>query len=683
MQGQSDPPKSSPWWSILVGKTKWKWFSSTSASSSSASSETANLPSTQILSQESYTTAKPSNSSQSSTLATSAPPPSPSILSWLSFANSTTANTSTSATQSSSHAPISDRVDGPGSNPIADDSDKISGGNKAKTPAKGIKKRKRIDEDGSNLNSDRKHCANCKTKATPRQRTHGSDRPDTNNRACESEGSKTDSIDTPEKKVEVEEMPVKKKRRKSSVQHSVPTPKNDVKDVKMSTKKIRKSYVMDSADTPRNEATSVEMTIKKTKSRGPKQCANCETKKTPLCHGRHKPLAGADMEEAPVSDVDSDSDATDIVGEGYVEVPVEETTREKTMQDIPRSMFEDSGYMDQTDADSETIDVARVELPVKDTANNRNTPPLVNYPQTPDQPCENCGIDYTSCWRRGPGNCPSKCTALNDRLMYAAPDGNLRRNYRHKLLILSLFIMKTILSWSLLIGLGLFMHVVVLNKLATMSTSSSASPSSTSFFSWFSFQTTSNTAAAPTSPSPNDSNIPKVSKATEDGLSDLNRGADIPSVHDKVWENPYYPLPGPPQTQEEKDLLSLYIRKEREATKAGIQAKLTNESELAGGDMDKIARSNCADIRFDLTKCLRSSNSTWIGTPNLCNELRDKFSECLGLQKQYLKELGFTSLSSGTTLREKMLLAERADDMYLKEMRRREKEATKKNSEAV
>ncbi|KAJ3410315.1 hypothetical protein HDV05_003895 [Chytridiales sp. JEL 0842] len=137
----------------------------------------------------------------------------------------------------------------------------------------------------------------------------------------------------------------------------------------------------------------------------------------------------------------------------------------------------------------------------------------------------------------------------------------------------------------------------------------------------------------------------------------------IPDVHDKVWENPYYPLSGPPQSQEERDYLKAIINDELNATRAGIRKAFGPK------DGDKVAVSNCADLRYEMARCMTS-----FGWKGLCMKEKKAFDECIEIQKDKLKEVGYYSLNHDASDRERAILADRADRLYLAEMARRKLE---------
>ncbi|KAJ3217709.1 hypothetical protein HDU67_007405 [Dinochytrium kinnereticum] len=142
--------------------------------------------------------------------------------------------------------------------------------------------------------------------------------------------------------------------------------------------------------------------------------------------------------------------------------------------------------------------------------------------------------------------------------------------------------------------------------------------------------------------------------------------SNILSLLHQVWENPYFPLNGPPRNQREQEILQKAIIEER----AKVREELSRTRNV---DLDSMAASNCADLQWDVQKCLKSYTlSGWTG---LCRLERKKLKECLFMQKDILQELGYSKLRANVTPRERMLMAERADEIYLQRMKQRDEES--------
>ncbi|KAJ3188280.1 hypothetical protein HDU85_005430 [Gaertneriomyces sp. JEL0708] len=136
-------------------------------------------------------------------------------------------------------------------------------------------------------------------------------------------------------------------------------------------------------------------------------------------------------------------------------------------------------------------------------------------------------------------------------------------------------------------------------------------------------------------------------------------------VADEVWENPYYPLNGPPQNQEEREYLQRIIKEERDAVSSAISRKLND------GDLDSAAHGNCADLYWEYNSCLR--NGTWKERGTFCNSRKQKYKKCVNIQKRNLQRLNY--MDPTLTPRERVIIEDEADQMYLREMAR-EQEST-------
>ncbi|KAI8844756.1 hypothetical protein BC829DRAFT_400260 [Chytridium lagenaria] len=137
---------------------------------------------------------------------------------------------------------------------------------------------------------------------------------------------------------------------------------------------------------------------------------------------------------------------------------------------------------------------------------------------------------------------------------------------------------------------------------------------------------------------------------------------------ERVWENPYFPLTGPPRNEQEKEILKERIRNERDQTRGELASFRNRDMGI-----ESMAASNCADVQWELQECLRSNTlSGWAG---LCRIERRKLKECLFVQKEILQSLGFHKLPDHVTPRERMLMAERADQIYLDRLKQKEQES--------
>ncbi|KAI8817188.1 uncharacterized protein EV422DRAFT_622864 [Fimicolochytrium jonesii] len=128
-------------------------------------------------------------------------------------------------------------------------------------------------------------------------------------------------------------------------------------------------------------------------------------------------------------------------------------------------------------------------------------------------------------------------------------------------------------------------------------------------------------------------------------------------IDPSVWENPYHPLPGPPQTAAERTLLQSLIASERASARSAISDKLTHAS------LKECAKDNCADVEWRWMDCL--VNGGWWERQMGCGERKEEFRRCMRMQMENLKLLGYEN--HGTTAREKAIIADEADRVYLKQ----------------
>ncbi|KAJ3160149.1 hypothetical protein HDU86_000985 [Geranomyces michiganensis] len=138
---------------------------------------------------------------------------------------------------------------------------------------------------------------------------------------------------------------------------------------------------------------------------------------------------------------------------------------------------------------------------------------------------------------------------------------------------------------------------------------------------------------------------------------------DIP---DAVWENPYHPLPGPPQTPQERNQLQQIIQQERSALGSAVARKQTTR-QLS---LTQAAKLNCADYDFVYTQCMLMG--PWFERMRLCPEQKRGLQKCVEIQKQNLQLLGYNKDS--LTARERAIIADEADQAYLQAMKAAEAE---------
>ncbi|KAJ3167134.1 hypothetical protein HDU88_002471 [Geranomyces variabilis] len=130
-------------------------------------------------------------------------------------------------------------------------------------------------------------------------------------------------------------------------------------------------------------------------------------------------------------------------------------------------------------------------------------------------------------------------------------------------------------------------------------------------------------------------------------------------VPDAVWENPYHPLPGPPETPEERAQLAKIIQQERTALTTAVAKKQTQLS------LAQAAKRNCADYDLEYNRCM--IRGSWFERMRLCPEQKKSLDRCMEIQKQNLQLLGYNKES--LTARERAIIADEADQAYLQAMK--------------
>ncbi|KAJ3351485.1 hypothetical protein HDU83_008862 [Entophlyctis luteolus] len=122
--------------------------------------------------------------------------------------------------------------------------------------------------------------------------------------------------------------------------------------------------------------------------------------------------------------------------------------------------------------------------------------------------------------------------------------------------------------------------------------------------------------------------------------------------------NPFYPLRGPPQTPQERDLLNGLIAAEKAASGAAVRRKAQ-----AHTDIRDEARANCADLAFDVMSCMRKHSILSLFYPACAAEQR-RADECIVTQMKLLRRVGF---EKAKTDNERLRLSIVADKLYLAE----------------
>ena len=100
----------------------------------------------------------------------------------------------------------------------------------------------------------------------------------------------------------------------------------------------------------------------------------------------------------------------------------------------------------------------------------------------------------------------------------------------------------------------------------------------------------------------------------------------IPHVEAQVWENLYYPLNGPPKTNEERILLSNYIDNEKHTIKSGML-----DSKNVKDSLDVIANKHCSEYEKERFKCMNSFGIDRIF--KLCQDQAKKLNDCIMIEK--------------------------------------------------
>ncbi|KAJ3062109.1 hypothetical protein HDU98_001988 [Podochytrium sp. JEL0797] len=120
--------------------------------------------------------------------------------------------------------------------------------------------------------------------------------------------------------------------------------------------------------------------------------------------------------------------------------------------------------------------------------------------------------------------------------------------------------------------------------------------------------------------------------------------------------NPFYPLQGPPQNDEERQKLRDHIRDEQNATNALVQAKLSSPTSLA-----VTASQSCADLRWKYFECMRNRTG-FARITSFCSAETKELENCVRLQTEFLTSLKYMN---ATTEAERESIAIKADRLYL------------------
>jgi hypothetical protein len=100
----------------------------------------------------------------------------------------------------------------------------------------------------------------------------------------------------------------------------------------------------------------------------------------------------------------------------------------------------------------------------------------------------------------------------------------------------------------------------------------------------------------------------------------------LKSVDEKVWDNIWYPLSGPPKNDAERKVLEDHVKQEKAMVQSALHSfKVSNE------DLEMAARSNCVELELDWQYCLRSLSFDRFYRK--CPRQHEKFQSCVNIQK--------------------------------------------------
>ena len=133
---------------------------------------------------------------------------------------------------------------------------------------------------------------------------------------------------------------------------------------------------------------------------------------------------------------------------------------------------------------------------------------------------------------------------------------------------------------------------------------------------------------------------------------------------DKIMENPWYPLNGPPRNEEESRILTEAIAKEKQDLNAMMASK-QRDTQSASRALEKAAKSNCADLEFEFNLCLTTFNFERLSC--MCTTSQQKYKDCIQIQSRNLQRLGFTSAFLANSSQVESII-DKADQMYLEEI---------------
>lgn len=131
-----------------------------------------------------------------------------------------------------------------------------------------------------------------------------------------------------------------------------------------------------------------------------------------------------------------------------------------------------------------------------------------------------------------------------------------------------------------------------------------------------------------------------------------------PETPPEAFNNPYYPLSGPPTTDKEREILTNHIHSERDAMKeyTSIMKSLDTQLDLA-------TQQNCADIRWQHYNCV--AYGSFKEKAFVCNKWMELMDNCMKKQKEFLIQLGYKDLiMKKASEQEKLGVMDKADALW-------------------
>ncbi|KAJ3082790.1 hypothetical protein HK100_009592 [Physocladia obscura] len=121
----------------------------------------------------------------------------------------------------------------------------------------------------------------------------------------------------------------------------------------------------------------------------------------------------------------------------------------------------------------------------------------------------------------------------------------------------------------------------------------------------------------------------------------------------------FFSLYGSPRSDEAAQLRAA-IEQERAATAAAVRSRLAQLISL-----EEAAKANCADVRLSFAECLQN-RSMLASMTSFCLAEKRRVDKCLESQSRFLHQLGFHKLPRNANYEERLALANKADQLYLR-----------------